>query len=85
MRPNRCQVCSNKPSEWTWQPDIDRDNARGTFTTPGSHYRGFMTVKVCDECKQHIQAGGDVTFTRRGTEWWLQGNRLVNSSMCPFH
>jgi hypothetical protein len=36
------------------------------FTTPGSHYRGFPAIGVCDSCKQNIQAGRGATFRYRG-------------------
>lgn len=47
---------------WGWQPfGPDFDN-RLTFTTLGSHYRGFPVIKVCDECKRKIEDGVSLKF-----------------------
>lgn len=46
-----CQVCKADEALQTWQY-IGED--KPTFTTLGSHYRGFHVTKVCDECKTEI-------------------------------
>ena len=43
----KCQICRKREAEWAMQY-IGEDTP--TFSTLGSHYRGFKVVKVCDEC-----------------------------------
>ena len=45
----KCQVCKRNEAIWAMQY-IGED--RPTFSTLGSHYRGFKVTKVCDECKE---------------------------------
>ena len=51
-----CQFsrCS-QPADWAWQP-FGPSEDYNCFTTPGSHYRGFPVLKLCDEHKTAIQA-----------------------------
>lgn len=49
----RCQVCKADEALWARQY-IGEDTP--TYTTLGSHYRGFPVVKVCDKCKEQEQA-----------------------------
>src|SRR5690242_4167107 len=56
----KCQACHRNERQWMmqpWGPD-----ERVIFTIPGAHYRGFATVAICDECKQQVEAGQQVTF-----------------------
>jgi len=48
---SKCQLCKTDPAEWAMQY-IGEDTP--TFTTLGSHYRGFRVTKVCDHCKQSL-------------------------------
>ncbi len=57
----KCAVCKTAEREWTWQPWGPGEGH--VFTTPGSHYRGFAAIPVCDACKERIEAGAAVTFT----------------------
>ena len=71
---------------WTWQPNGPDDDMRSgfAFCSPGWHTRGFAAVPVCDEHKAVIQAGNDVQFRYKSTDWWTQGDRLANTSMLVY-
>lgn len=57
-----CQVCKGFYPSWAWQPwGPDADGL--SFTTLGSHYRGFPIVKVCEGCREAINEGQTVEFT----------------------
>ena len=45
----RCEICKEREAIWAMQY-VGEDTP--TFSTLGSHYRGFRVVKVCDECKE---------------------------------
>jgi hypothetical protein len=60
---SKCAVCKTQERTWTWQPWGPGEGS--VFTLPGSHYRGFAAIPVCDGCKQDIDAGQSVTFTYR--------------------
>lgn len=49
------------PVEWSWQP-FGPDSGIGSFTAPGSHYRGFPVISVTDSQKIQIQAGERFEF-----------------------
>ena len=49
----KCERCEQRPAEWALQYIGDD---RPTFTTLGSHYRGFRLTKLCDLCKEALQA-----------------------------
>jgi hypothetical protein len=46
---------------WLWQPFGPGENAK-TFVTPGSQYRGFPALPVCDSCQDKVAAGEKVEF-----------------------
>jgi len=48
-----CQIC--KAGEALWALQYVGENTP-TFSTLGSHYRGFAVTKVCDGCKDEMQA-----------------------------
>ena len=48
-----CQICKAGEALWAMQYVGE---AAPTFTTLGSHYRGFPVTKVCDGCKAEMQA-----------------------------
>lgn len=56
----RCEMCAafgRPPSEdaiWAYQPNGPDEHP--TYTTLGSHYRGFTMLAVCDNCKDQLQA-----------------------------
>ncbi len=79
----KCQICKKHEAIYAWQPDLG-NGVREIFYCLGSHIRGFMVVKVCDDCRKIIRSGGNVFFTYRGINWWTQGDRLANTTMCPY-
>ena len=67
----RCQVCTERhEAAWAWQPfgpgGVD------CFVLPGSHYRGFPVIKVCDAVKERFQAGETVSVRYRGHLYTLR-------------
>lgn len=46
----KCQICKSQRVIWYGQA-MNGANGKLTFTAPGSHYRGFGIIKVCDSCK----------------------------------
>ena len=46
----KCRICRCREAEWAAQL-VGSDTP--TFSTLGSHYRGFRVVTVCDECREH--------------------------------
>lgn len=58
----KCHVCHDRPATWTWQPCGPGENLK-LFTLPGHHYRGFLALPVCDDCKARVERGDDVAFT----------------------
>lgn len=59
-----CSICKTNEREYTWQPELDP-----AFYLPGSHIRGFMTVPVCDACKEKIKQGETVQFVYKQQEY----------------
>lgn len=51
----RCRICKENPREYSWQP-FGPDEPQRSFYAPGWHYRGFIAIPVCDECKRKIQS-----------------------------
>ena len=51
----RCQICKSNEVDWSWHP-FGPGESYDCFSTPGSHYRGFPTIKVCDVCYNLIVA-----------------------------
>jgi len=49
----KCEVCKQSEAEWAWQPFGPDENPR-TFTTLGSHYRGFPVLAICNHCEYKI-------------------------------
>jgi hypothetical protein len=54
-------------SEWSMQP-LGPDE-KVTFTLPGSHYRGFPVVRVCEVCRTKYKSGKNLTFTHKKVEY----------------
>jgi hypothetical protein len=54
MAAKKCKICKREEAIWACQP-YGPDNGM-TFTTLGSHYRGFYMLPLCDECKERIAA-----------------------------
>jgi hypothetical protein len=52
MAVRKCKICKQHEAIWACQP-YGPDNGM-TFTTLGSHYRGFYMLPLCDECKERI-------------------------------
>jgi len=55
----KCQKCKVNDAEWIVQY-VSSDTP--TFTLPGSHYRGFSTLLVCNSCKAAIEAEAKETI-----------------------
>ena len=68
----KCQICKTHKSEWSWQP-FGPDESPLSFTTPGSHYRGFTVVKICDACKQNLESGKPVEFIHKNEHYTYDG------------
>ncbi len=64
----QCKICHVAVADWAWQPC--GPGTVMTFTTLGSHYRGYPVVKVCDWCKRRVQLQktGHFQFRWRGHE-----------------
>lgn len=61
-----CQVCKAHEASWAFQPFGPNPESL-TFTTLGSHYRGFPpVVKVCYACKLAIEQGQTITYRYKG-------------------
>lgn len=82
---SKCNICRENEATWAWQPFGPNDTP-DSFTLPGSHYRGFAVVKVCDSCKVEIQDRKSLYFSykRRRYNLWrgeirerLSGGHLV--------
>ncbi len=65
-----CAVCHNNLSEWIWQPLGPGEGCK-VFTLPGSHYRGFPTVPVCNSCRLRILDGASAPFVHRHVVYTL--------------
>ena len=63
----KCQICKQKERDWSWQP-FGPDESALTFALPGSHYRGFPVIGVCDWCKAKIERKEAVSFQYRGQQ-----------------
>lgn len=64
-RTMKCQICKQHDRDWSWQP-LGPDDSPYTFALPGSHYRGFPVIGVCDWCKAKIERKEAVSFIYRG-------------------
>ena len=59
---SKCQVCkTNEQTGWIWQPFGPGVDYK-TFTVSGSHYRGFATLHICDQCLEKIKGGVPTEF-----------------------
>ena len=71
----KCQICNSRHAVmWSWQPF--GPGATLTFVTPGSHYRGFAVVKVCDDCKRRLEAGETVEFAHKSHTYRFDGSNV---------
>ena len=62
-----CQTCKHGTRDWAFQPFGPDEHV--TFTTPGSHYRGFAVIGICNDCKARIESGDLVRFTYKGRQF----------------
>ena len=61
----RCQLCQSNMVEIMWQPFGPGEDAL-CFSFPGHHYRGFPSLGICMDCKEHLRdSSEDITFTYR--------------------
>ncbi len=65
MRRIKCEHCKTNEAVWAMQI-IPGNDGRPSFTLPGSHYRGFPVLKVCNGCREHFLAqyerDGEITL-----------------------
>ena len=66
-----CCVC-RQPHHWAWQPFGPGESPR-SFMTPGSHYRGFPVLMVCEECRKRIKAGQETAFVYKKVPYVYTG------------
>jgi hypothetical protein len=50
---------------WVWQPAGPSEQTL-CFVLPGSHYRGFAVIPVCDACKQALERGMEKVIVYHG-------------------
>lgn len=79
----RCCIAEcAEATAWAWQPFGPGETR--TFMAPGSHYRGFPVLWVCQKHKQRLQAQKeDIALTYRQTPMCYAPaiDRVVQ---CPF-
>jgi len=54
MKAPKCQICKVGEALFAMQHIAEETP---TFTTLGSHYRGFKVTKTCDSCRKKITEG----------------------------
>ena len=54
MKAPKCQICKVGEAIFAMQHIAEETP---TFTTLGSHYRGFKVTKTCDSCRKKIVEG----------------------------
>lgn len=75
----KCQICHEKGqyAEWAWQP-FGPNETPDSFMLLGSHYRGFLVIKVCGTCRSAIQTGDfEVRFTYQGHHFLAKGHKVI--------
>jgi hypothetical protein len=78
---SKCTICKERAREWTWQP-FGPDTSHLSFTTPGSHYRGFPALAVCEYCKRLIEMGGKGSIIFR---YKYHLYRVTDAGVEPYH
>lgn len=76
----KCQLCK-QVAEITasWQP-FGPDESIRCLTAPGSHYRGFPVLKVCQDCEQAISSGQRIpSFEFRNDAFIVQDEKVIKS------
>jgi Uncharacterized conserved protein len=53
---------------WIWQPAGPSEQTL-CFVVPGSHYRGFAAIPLCEECKQAVERGIEKVIVYHGTTY----------------
>lgn len=56
-KPASCKFCEQN-ADWAWQP-FGPGESPFSFTTLGSHYRGFAVIKICNDHKIKIEWARD--------------------------
>lgn len=72
-----CSSCRIGAATWSMQP-FGPDDAP-TFVMPGSHYRGFPALPVCDACKARVQSGEQIAVTYRQQPYIVSAERTYAS------
>jgi len=76
----KCQCCKKQEATWAWQP-FGPDPTLYLFCELGWHYRGFPSIRVCDECKKLISWASEADryvfhFTFEKQSYYLHGNNI---------
>ncbi len=62
----RCAVIfCDQERTWIWQPDGPSEEIL-SFVLPGSHYRGFAAIPVCDDCRKALMRGIEKVIVYHG-------------------
>jgi hypothetical protein len=65
----KCQCCKEEEALFAWQP-FGPDGNPASYTTLGSHYRGFPVIKVGLACKTAFTSGDfEVEFVYKRTHY----------------
>lgn len=76
---SKCQCCKEEEALFAWQPFGPDDNP-ASYTTLGSHYRGFPVIKVCFWCKTAFASGDfEVTFTYNKTRYVGKDHKVLKA------
>lgn len=75
--PPKCSICHLNRSVYLWQP-FGPDESPLLFARPGYHYRGFPTVRVCEDCRRRILEGKPVRveLIRKGETWLYKEGKI---------
>jgi hypothetical protein len=60
----KCAICKTNQQDYLWQPQLE------SFYLPGYQARGrFITVPVCNDCKEKIKQGESVQFVYKHQQY----------------
>lgn len=62
----KCAFCQEREAELMCQPFGPAVNI--TYTTIGSHYRGFVAFPICRNCQEDLDGGESLKVMYRGKE-----------------
>ena len=76
----KCQICKEQEAEWAWQPFGPSTDSSECMAFLGSHIRGFVVIKVCEDCKENITKGHAMEFDYKGSHYIGDKLRVI---LCP--